>query len=138
MALSSAYAKYPQHRIDIDEERVGLRVRLNGEVLAHTTRGLNLREGKYPAVVYVPRDDVDMERLAPSDLSTHCPFKGDANYFRCAGSEQHAAAEGVATEGVATEKEVAWSYETPFDQMEAIRGHLAFYADRVTVERIAD
>ena len=86
MALSSAYAKYPQHRIDIDEERVGLRVSLNGEVLAQTTRGLNLREGKYPAVVYVPRDDVDMERLAPSDLSTHCPFKGDANYFRCAGS----------------------------------------------------
>jgi uncharacterized protein (DUF427 family) len=127
MALSSAYAKYPQHRIDIDEERVGLRVSLDGEVLAHTTRGLNLREGNYPAVVYVPRDDVDMERLTPSDLSTHCPFKGDASYFRCGGSEQH-----VATE------EVAWSYETPFDQMEAIRGHLAFYADRVTIEQIAD
>jgi uncharacterized protein (DUF427 family) len=127
MTLSSAYAKHPQHRIDIDEERVGLRVSLNGEVLAHTTRGLNLREGKYPAVVYVPRDDVDMERLTPSDLSTHCPFKGDANYFRYGGSKQD-----VATE------EVAWSYETPFDQMEAIRGHLAFYADRVTVERIAD
>ncbi len=127
MALSSAYAKHPQHRIDIDEERVGLRVSLNGEVLAQTTRGLNLREGNYPAVVYVPRNDVDMERLTASDLSTHCPFKGDASYFRYGGSEQHGVAE-----------EVAWSYETPFDQMEAIRGHLAFYADRVTVERIAD
>jgi len=68
-----------------------------------------------------------MERLTASDLSTHCPFKGDASYFRCEGSEQHAATE-----------EVAWSYETPFDQMEAIRGYLAFYGDRVTVERIAD
>lgn len=137
MAFSSAYAKYPQHRIDIDEERVELRVSLNGEVLAHTTRGLNLREGKYPAVVYIPRDDVDMERLTPSDLSTHCPFKGDANYFRFGGSKQDVAAEGDPTESAAAQ-EVAWSYETPFDQMEAIRDHLAFYADRVTVERIAD
>jgi uncharacterized protein (DUF427 family) len=127
MALSSAYAKHPQHRIDIDEERVGLRVSRNGEVLAQTTRGLNLREANYPAVVYVPRDDVEMKRLTPSDLSTHCPFKGDASYFRYAGSGH-----GAATD------EVAWSYESPFDQMEAIRGHLAFYADRVTVELIAD
>jgi uncharacterized protein (DUF427 family) len=124
MALSGAYEKYPQHRIDIDQERVRLRVSLHGKVLAETTRGLKLREGNYPAVVYVPREDVNMDRLAASDLSTHCPFKGDASYFRF----------GEDSAG----EEVAWSYETPFDQMATIRGHLAFYADRVTVERLAD
>jgi len=120
MALSTAYEKHPQHRIEIDEERVGLRVTLNGEVLAETTRGLNLREGNYPAVVYVPRDDVDMDRLTPRDHTTHCPFKGDASYF--------------CSKGDASDEDIAWSYETPFDQMAAIRDHLAFYADRVTLE----
>jgi uncharacterized protein (DUF427 family) len=132
MALSSAYEKHPQHRIEIDVERVGIRVTLHGEVLAQTTRGLNLREGNLPAVVYVPRDDVNMERLIPSDHSTHCPFKGDASYFRSQEGTQENSQQDPEP------REVAWSYETPFDQMAAIRGHLAFYSDRVTIERLAD
>jgi uncharacterized protein (DUF427 family) len=124
MALSSAYAKHPRHRVEIDDERVGLRVSLRGEVLAETTRGLNLREANYPAVVYVPREDVRIDRLTASDLSTHCPFKGDASYFRYGGDS--------------ASEEVAWSYETPFDQVAAIRGHLAFYADRVTLASFSD
>jgi uncharacterized protein (DUF427 family) len=120
MVLSTAYEKHPQHQIEIDEEKVGLRVTLHGEVLAETTRGLNLREGNYPAVVYIPREDVHMERLTARDHSTHCPFKGDASYF-CSGRK-------------ASGEDLAWSYETPFDQMAAIQGHLAFYADRVAIE----
>lgn len=126
MALSAAYEKHPQHRIEIDEERVRVRVTLHGTVLAETTRGLNLREANYPAVVYIPRDDVHMERLTQSDHSTHCPFKGDARYFHSQARSQEDSA-GI---------EVAWSYETPFDQMAAIRGHLAFYSDRVVIERL--
>ena len=124
MTLSSAYDKHPQHRIEIDAEQVALRVRLNGEVLAETTRGLNLREGKYSAIVYVPREDVSLERLEASDHTTHCPFKGDASYFDYPGNDQN----------VGAVQQVAWSYETPFDQMAAIRGHLAFYSNLVTIE----
>lgn len=124
MTLSTAYEKHPQHRIEIDDEQVALRVTLNGEVLAETTRGLKLREGKYPAVVYVPRNDVNLERLIASDLTTHCPFKGDASYFDYLGNDQN----------VGAVQQVAWSYETPFDQMAAIRGHLAFYSNLVTIE----
>jgi len=128
MALSTAYEKHPQHRIEIDTERVAVRVTHDGEILAQSERGLNLREGNYPAVVYIPRDDVQMDRLEPSDLSTHCPFKGDANYFR----------QRVSSQTDSTGEELAWSYETPFDQMEAICDHLAFYPDRVTIERLTD
>ena len=28
----------------------------------------------------------------------------------------------------------AWSYEAPYDEMLAIRGHLAFYPDRFAIE----
>jgi uncharacterized protein (DUF427 family) len=126
MARSTAYEEHPQHRIEIDDERVGIRVTLNGEVLADTRCGLNLREGSYPAIVYIPREDVNLDRLTASDHSTHCPFKGDASYYDYLGSDRE---NGPA-------QQVAWSYETPFDQMVAIRGHLAFYSDRVTIERL--
>ena len=124
MTLSSAYEKHPQHRIEIDAEQVALRVSLNGEVLAETTRGLNLREGRYSAIVYVPREDVNLERLEASDHTTHCPFKGDASYFDYPSNDQ----------SVDAVQQVAWSYETPFDQMAAIRGHLAFYSNLVMIE----
>jgi len=128
VALSKAFQKYPEHRIEIDAERVHARVTRNGRVLAETTAGLNMKEGKYPAVVYIPREDVFMQHLEPTDHSTHCPFKGDASYFDVGTSEKSGDGEPI--------REVAWSYETPFDQMAAIRGHLAFYADRVEIEII--
>jgi uncharacterized protein (DUF427 family) len=125
MASSPAYEKHPNHRLEFDEARVPLRVIANGEVIAETQRGLNLREGRYPAVVYIPREDVRMDKLDSSDHSTHCPFKGDASYFDYKGASGET-------------NQIAWSYETPFDQMEAIRDHLAFYADRVTIEPLAN
>ena len=122
MALSPAYEKNPGHTLTIDDQRVGLRVSIGDVVVAETTLGLNLREGRYPAVVYVPRDDVHMDRLARSDHSTHSPFKGDASYFDFAGASSPI-------------EQIAWSYEDPFDQMAEIRDHLAFYPDRARIER---
>lgn len=127
MARSTAYDRHPEHTLAFDDAPAGLRVRVGDVVVAETRRGRLLREGRYPPVVYVPREDVAMERLARSDHSTHCPFKGDATYYDLA---DRAGAEGV--------EQLAWSYEDPFDQMEAIRGHLAFYPDRATLEPIGD
>ncbi|HEB88744.1 MAG TPA: DUF427 domain-containing protein [Deltaproteobacteria bacterium] len=117
-----AWEAFPEHRIEIDAQPIGLRVLHDGRILAETTRGLLLREGHYPPVVYIPREDVRMTRLARSDHSTHCPFKGDASYY------------DVRDDPEATR--IAWSYETPFDQMSAIRNHLAFYTDRLTTEAL--
>lgn len=35
----------------------------------------------YDPVVYFPRADVDMDLLTRIDKSTHCPLKGDTEYF---------------------------------------------------------
>lgn len=121
MASSPAYAKYPEHRLEIDEERVRLRIRAGGRVIADTPRGLLLREGRYPSVYYVPREDVRMEYARRSEHTTHCPFKGDATYYDFESGDQAI-------------EQAAWSYEDPFDEMEAIRDHLAFYTDRVEIE----
>ena len=124
MARSTAYDKHPDHTLVFDDTPAGLRVRVGEAVVAETRRGLLLREGKYPPVVYVPRDDCAMELLGAVDHTTHCPFKGDANYFDFVG-------DGSAAARV---EQIAWSYEDPFDQMESLRDHLAFYPDRTTLE----
>jgi uncharacterized protein (DUF427 family) len=125
MALSKAYARFPDHRIEIDEAGIGVKVSRGSTLVAETKRGLHLREGSYPAVVYVPREDVRMDRLERSDHTTHCPFKGDATYYDL---NNDLNADDPRT------RQIAWSYEDPFDQMLAIRGYLAFYSDRVEIE----
>lgn len=121
MVLSPAYEAHPEHRLEIDATPVRLRIHAGGRMIAETRRGLRLREGRYPAVYYVPREDVRMERAKRSEHTTHCPFKGDASYYDFEGNEGPI-------------EQAAWSYEDPFDQMAAIRSHLAFYTDRVAIE----
>jgi uncharacterized protein (DUF427 family) len=133
MSRSEAYDRHPEHLLEFDDALVRARVRVGSEVIAATENGLNLREGKYPAIVYFPREDVRMDRLATSDHHTHCPFKGDASYFDSRGG----GSENADTDPAGIEH-IAWAYEDPFDQMLAIRGHLAFYTDRVTIEIDSD
>jgi uncharacterized protein (DUF427 family) len=93
-------------------------VRLGGAIVADTTRALVMRAPGTPDQQYIPRDDVDMTRLARSELVTHCPYKGDASYWSI-------------QSGPRTVESAVWSYETPHDDMTSIAGYLAFYTDRV-------
>ena len=94
-----------------------VRVTFQGELIAESRDALKLNEGSYPAVYYFPRKDVKMDRLARSSHGTHCPFKGDASYFSVAGGPENA----------------VWSYETPYDEMLAIKERLAFYPDKFEI-----
>jgi uncharacterized protein (DUF427 family) len=111
----------PDHPITIAPNPKRVRVVVDGAVIANTTRALTLQESTYPAVQYIPRDDVDMALLTRTAHSTHCPYKGDASYFSIRTKE-------------ATIENAVWSYETPFPAMQAIAGHLAFYPNKVTIE----
>lgn len=94
-----------------------VRVTFKGELIAESRDALKLDEGSYPAVYYFPRKDVKMDRLARSTHQTHCPFKGDASYFSVKGGPENA----------------VWTYETPFDEMLAIKELLAFYPDKFEI-----
>ncbi len=106
----------PDHPITIAPAGVRVVVKLDDAVLADSRDALILKEASLNPVYYIPRNDVVISELSPSDTSTHCPYKGDASYFSARG--------GAA-------KDVAWSYEDPFDHMLIIKGYLAFYPDRV-------
>lgn len=99
----------PEPRITLHPHSRRVRVVIDGTELADTTRAIELRERGYPPRQYLPRDDVRMDLLTPSDTVTHCPFKGDATYF-----------------SFGEHKDVAWSYLQPMEEVKDIVGKLVF------------
>jgi uncharacterized protein (DUF427 family) len=115
----------PDHPITIEPHEGHVTVRRGAAVIAETDRALDLLEASYPAVVYVPLADVDRSLLGASDLHTYCPYKGEASYFDIA--------VGAGETAVDTDAGAIWYYPEPYGAVEAIRGHVAFYADRVAI-----
>lgn len=68
----------PDHPITIEPNPHRVVVTLGGREIANTTAALTLREANYPAVQYVPREDVDMTALERTDHGSYCPYKGDS------------------------------------------------------------
>jgi uncharacterized protein (DUF427 family) len=114
----------PDHPITITANPRRIRVSTGGVVIAETRDALALKEASYPAVNYIPRKDANMALFARSDRVTHCPYKGDANYF------------SINADGKTIENAI-WTYEAPFPAMTEIAGHLAFYPDKVKIEELA-
>lgn len=108
----------PDHPITIEPFPGRVRVVFNGQTVAQTGRALRLQEASLPAVLYVPREDADMQCFERTSHATHCPYKGDASYFSLRVGDR-------------VSKDAVWSYEQPFPAMAQIAGHLAFYPSRV-------
>ncbi|KGT80195.1 DUF427 domain-containing protein [Bradyrhizobium japonicum] len=113
----------PDHPITITQNPRRVRVTAGDIVIAETSKALILKEAKYPAVQYVPREDANMALLERTDRTTHCPYKGDASYY------------SVKADGKTLDNAI-WTYETPFPAMTEISGHLAFYPDKVKIEEV--
>jgi uncharacterized protein (DUF427 family) len=108
----------PDHPITITPTAGRVVVTLGGQVIADSQHALTLQEANYPPVQYVPRADVEMSLLTPTDNATYCPYKGDCGYFSIpSGGERSVNA--------------VWTYEAPYAAVAAIKDHLAFYPSRV-------
>jgi uncharacterized protein (DUF427 family) len=113
------HVRSPYSRIDILPTSRHVQVLAGDTVLADTTRAHALFETGLPPRWYVPKLDVRMDLLTPSDTVTHCPYKGTPVHY------------GFPLEGEVTD--VAWSYPTPLPESERVAGLVAFYDDRVKV-----
>ena len=111
------FQKVPRKHIEVRPAGKRVCVTVKGEILADSRNALEMKEGSYPPVYYIPRSDVRMERLVRTQHSTHCPFKGDASYFSIVNGPENA----------------IWSYEQPYDEMLEIRDLLSFYPGKVDV-----
>jgi uncharacterized protein (DUF427 family) len=121
MSASEVKVPGPDHPITIEPHDGQVVVRAGERVIADTSAALELHEASYPAVLYVPLDDVDGYALERSETTSWCPYKGEASYFTVQAGDD-------------TLEDVVWGYEKPHDAVSEIRGHVAFYPDRVTIE----
>lgn len=114
------FSRSPEHRVEIVPGPRRVQVRFAGAVLADSADAVTVEESGYPPVHYLPRDDVRMDLLQPSERTSYCPFKGRANYYSAMVADRVAV-------------NAAWTYAAPYDEMARLEGRLAFYPDRVEV-----
>lgn len=106
-------------RINLHPASKRVRPLAGNTLTADTRNAIALHERGYPQSSdlqeELPRPVVDMSKLSVSPAVTHCPFKDGTTYD--------------SLPGIA---DVAWSYERPVDEMQAIAGRLALAVRKVT------
>ncbi len=100
-----------------------IRIEFNGEIIAETDRAIRTLQTGIPPVYYIPREDVRIDFLTLTERHSHCPSKGDADYWTVQVGER-------------TASNTAWSYPNPLPEAMSIKDYVAFYghAFEATVE----
>jgi uncharacterized protein (DUF427 family) len=111
----------PYHRIDVLPSSRHVRISLEGELLAESTRPIALFESNLPSRWYLPREDVVAE-LEPTETVTHCGYKGQASYY------------AVRLGSGDTVPDLVWTYTDPFPEAARIQNHFCFFNERVDIE----
>jgi uncharacterized protein (DUF427 family) len=111
----------PYHRIDVYPSTGRVRVVVDGEVVAESTRAQVLFETGLPPRYYLPAEDVHTNLLVPSGKKTRCAYKGAASYWHIqVGGEMH--------------DDLVWTYPEPQHDAEPVRDLLCFFNERVDLE----
>lgn len=114
------HARDPYTRIDILPSSRRVRIEIDGETVADTTHASFLYETGLPTRYYIPKTDVRMDLLTPTDTETACPYKGTARYW------------SVTVDGK-TYEDVVWGYDIALPESQKITGLVSFYNEKVDV-----
>jgi uncharacterized protein (DUF427 family) len=110
----------PHHRVDVQNSSRHVRVELDGETVAETRRPRLLFETGLPTRYYIPKMDVRMDLLTPTDRRTRCPYKGEAVYWTAEVNGRRF-------------DDIVWSYPTPIPECPKIEELLAFFNERADI-----
>jgi len=108
----------PYTRIDTLRSSRRVKVVNDGVVLAESDRPTLVFETGLPSRYYLPRTDVRIDLLVPSDTITRCPYKGEARYYSVK-TKSH------------TIEDLVWYYPYPTTEVAAIQDQLCFYQEQV-------
>ena len=108
----------PYTRVDILPSSRHVRVELEGATIAETDKPTLLFETGLPTRYYMPKTHVRLDLLVPSDTASHCPYKGQAEYWSIRLDDE-------------IRPDIAWSYRTPLQESQKIAGLISFYPDKV-------
>jgi uncharacterized protein (DUF427 family) len=114
----SVHPRDPHTRVDVLESSRHVQVIVDGVTVADSHRPHLLFETGLPTRYYLPKVDVRMDLLEPSDASSRCPYKGTASYWSVRAGDDLV-------------RDVAWSYPTPLPESQKVIGLVCFYNERV-------
>lgn len=110
----------PKHRLLAHPHPRRIRARLGDETVLDTTAGFLLHETAILPRFYFPEADLRSDLLEPSELSTHCPFKGDASYWSIRAGESFA-------------EDAVWTYREPIEESSWLKGLVSVYPEKMDV-----
>jgi uncharacterized protein (DUF427 family) len=108
----------PYHRVDVLSSSRHVSVLAGGEVVADSRRPRLLFETGLPTRYYLPRMDVRMDLLRPSETVTACPYKGRTVHYDLVIGDRSV-------------PDIAWSYPFPIPECPKIENLVCFYDERV-------
>ena len=114
------HARSPYTRVDILASSRHIEVKIDGVTVADSHRPRLLFETGLPVRYYLPKTDVRMDLLTPTDTESHCPYKGAASYWSV-------------TVGDTTHEDVVWGYRTPLPESTKLAGLVSFYNEKVDI-----
>ena len=114
------HARDAYTRVDTLPSSRHVRVEVDGVTVAESASPRLLFETGLPTRYYLPKPHVRMDLLVPTDSVSHCPYKGEAEWW------------SVRANGKLRE-DLAWSYRTPLPESQKIAGLIAFYDEKVDV-----
>ncbi|NIH88069.1 DUF427 domain-containing protein [Amycolatopsis granulosa] len=110
----------PHTRVDILASSRHVRIEIDGVTVAESRSPRLLFETGLPTRYYLPKTDVRLDLLEPSDTITRCPYKGEAGYYSVrVGDTLH--------------EDVVWYYRAPLPESQKVQGLVAFYDEKVDV-----
>jgi uncharacterized protein (DUF427 family) len=113
----------PRHFMEYTYPEARYVARVGDQIVADSTAVLKLSEVGYhiyDPVIYFPLDDLNLDVLKATSKTSHCPLKGDTNYYDLAASNMRAEA-------------VGWCYSAPLDFAKTLAGYAAFDPAQVNV-----
>ncbi len=110
----------PYTRVDALQSSRHVVVSVDGVEVASSTSPVILFETGLPPRYYLPKTNVRMDLLVPSETSTECPYKGTAEYWSV-------------QVGDAIHEDLVWSYPFPTRESAPIAGLVCFYNEKVDI-----
>jgi uncharacterized protein (DUF427 family) len=110
----------PYTRVDILPSSRHVRVEVAGVTVAESISPKLLFETGLPVRFYLPKTHVRLDLLVPTDTVSHCPYKGQAEWWSVRLGEH-------------VHDDLAWSYRTPLPESQKIAGLIAFYNEKVDI-----
>jgi uncharacterized protein (DUF427 family) len=110
----------PRTRVDILASSRHVQVEVEGVTIAESASPRLLFESGLPVRYYLPKPHVRMDLLTPTATVSHCPYKGQAEYWSVRA-------------GNAVHEDLAWSYRTPLPESERVAGLVCFYDEKVDI-----